>query len=620
MSPARQTPEAERDFLSVARQLGMLTDQVARDVAQQAHGQDALVSQLVLQKGLLSPIQIDIVQTLLHPDEIIPGYEIIDVIGHGGMGVVYRARQTNLDRIVALKTILVSQLSDRNMVARFEQEARTVAKLQHPNIIAAYDFGRHEGRLYFAMELVEGEDLEQLIRRRKKLDEAAAWGIARQVAAGLSHAANERVVHRDIKPANILLVKPPEGLPLPKGLPMVKIADFGLSFLTQDVEVRTRLTSTSGAVGSPHYMAPEQLSDKVIDHRADIYALGATVFHMLAGRLPFSGNVTQIFAQKMQGTTPDLGEFCPDTSRYSRKLVDEMLQADREKRLAGYDELLDRIDAIAPNLASAAAHLDLVGSRERPWPAGSLAPTQPLSKVDTKRSSREPPRRRVVMGILVVLLAGLAVVGVSWFPRDNSAPAEPNMELVGASNFLFTGSLEDWMPYTGVWSDTKDEDGAVVISGQDGVIRRELLRSEQTSPQPIPFYRLSLSVRLNEASAAELQFGIAATGELDSPRGLLRVTRERVVVGHRQSNAGELETATDGIRKRITADRYHAIRLERRRFSWWAYFDDELVGTMPAEQQPQLAEFRLAAEGGPVWFADVAVQELRPVDEVIGGR
>src|SRR5262249_28528733 len=148
--------------------------------------------------------------------------------------------------------------------------------------------GRHEGRLYFAMELVEGEDVEQRVEQRGPLDEATAWGLARQAASGLAHAAGFGIVHRDVKPANLLLVEPPAGFPLPHGLPLVKIADFGLAFLAEEAETRTRLTATNATVGSPHYMPPEQLEGASVDVRADIYALGATVYHMLAGQPPFA--------------------------------------------------------------------------------------------------------------------------------------------------------------------------------------------------------------------------------------------------------------------------------------------------------------------------------------------
>ena len=145
-------------------------------------------------------------------------------------------------------------MHDQTSLARFEQEALAVARLRHPNIVAAYDFGRHQGRLYFVMELIEGIDVEKTIEQEGPLDERVAWKLVRQAAAGLSHAASAGIIHRDIKPANLLLVEPPSGFELPGGLKMVKITDFGLAFLSRDVDVKTRLTQQNTAIGSPHYL------------------------------------------------------------------------------------------------------------------------------------------------------------------------------------------------------------------------------------------------------------------------------------------------------------------------------------------------------------------------------
>ena len=173
-----------RDFLSIATTHSLLGTELAEQLQQEASRSDETVESLVTRQNLLTAVEMDIVQTLSRPTDVVPGYELLSVIGHGGMGVVYRAKQKTLDRTVAIKTILVGQMSDPQMATRFEQEARAVARLQHPNIIAAIDFGQHEGRLFFVMELVEGEDLETLIGRQQKSElggsasETLAWGLA----------------------------------------------------------------------------------------------------------------------------------------------------------------------------------------------------------------------------------------------------------------------------------------------------------------------------------------------------------------------------------------------------------------------------------------------------------
>jgi len=173
-APGSKTPT---EFLSVARRLSLLDEAAAIRLDEEARAAETSPAQLAMRQGLLDAVQIDIVETLLHPHDVVPGYEILDLIGQGGMGIVFRARQKSLDRVVALKTILFSQTQDQTALARFEQEALAVARLRHPNIVAAFDLGRAQGRLYFVMELIEGTDVERLVDSTGILDEATTWGV-----------------------------------------------------------------------------------------------------------------------------------------------------------------------------------------------------------------------------------------------------------------------------------------------------------------------------------------------------------------------------------------------------------------------------------------------------------
>ncbi len=218
-------------------------------------------------------------------------------------------------------------MSDRAALERFELEARTIGQLRHPNIITAHDYGRHGGRVFLAMELVEGTDLDRRIKENGPLEEFIAWGLMRQTVAGLAHAREHHVVHRDIKPANLILVPPPAGYPLPAGMPMVKIADFGLALLQEDVAADTRLTAPDATVGSPHYMAPEQLETSDVDFRADMYALGATMFHALAGRPPFAGmKLPQLIGAKLGDGPPRLEHLVPGLAPETCRLVHALLE------------------------------------------------------------------------------------------------------------------------------------------------------------------------------------------------------------------------------------------------------------------------------------------------------
>lgn len=243
---------------------------------------------------LAAPVQSEIpaaAQYIPAPDvlaDYFPQLEIMETLGHGGMGVVYKARQTKLDRLVALKILRPDSADDPAFAERFNREARTLARLQHSNIVAIHDFGDvplhgmdsdsdEAGRIYyFVMEYVEGANLRQLIDAgHMHTDQSLA--IVSQICDALQFAHDEHVVHRDIKPENILIDV--------KG--RVKIADFGLAKLAARNVDQFTLTGTHQVMGTPRYMAPEQMQGShLVDHRADIYALGVVFFEMLTGQVP----------------------------------------------------------------------------------------------------------------------------------------------------------------------------------------------------------------------------------------------------------------------------------------------------------------------------------------------
>src|SRR6266568_3633015 len=207
--------------------------------------------------------------------KLFPHLEIIAFIGKGGMGAVYKACQPGLDRIVALKIIPPQTATGPGFIERFNREARALAKLNHPNIVAVHEFGQANGLPYFIMEFVDGLNLRQL-ERAGKLSPREALQIVPQICEALQFAHDEGIVHRDIKPENILLDK--------KG--RVKIADFGIAKI-MGRESDAALTETKGAIGTPQYMAPEQVEKpQEVDHRADIFSLGVVFYEMLTGELP----------------------------------------------------------------------------------------------------------------------------------------------------------------------------------------------------------------------------------------------------------------------------------------------------------------------------------------------
>jgi serine/threonine protein kinase len=223
-------------------------------------------------------------------------YQLLEKLGEGGMGKVYKALHTDLGKVVALKVVASKQLDDARAVVRFKREMKAVGKLEHPNIVRALDAGEDGGRHYLMMEYVEGRDVGKLVERLGPLPVADACAIVRQAALGLQHAHEHGLVHRDIKPSNLLLAV---GRPGEEGV--VKLADFGLALLVdRGGEAGSELTGEGQMMGTFDYMAPEQAGDThQVDIRADLYSLGATLYKLLCGAAPFAGKNYRTPLQKV---------------------------------------------------------------------------------------------------------------------------------------------------------------------------------------------------------------------------------------------------------------------------------------------------------------------------------
>ena len=256
-----------------------------------------------------------------------PDYELLKELGRGGMGVVYLARNRMLDRLEVLKVVSRSLLDRPGALERFQQEIRAAARLQHPNIVAAYNALRIGELLVLAMEYVPGEDLSQLIARRGALPVVNAAFYAQQAALGLQHAHEKGLVHRDIKPNNLILAK--EGK-----RHIVKILDFGLAKATSEKQAEGSLTRTGQMLGTPDYVAPEQMLDaQKADIRADIYSLGCTLYYLLAGRPPFEGNsLYEILQSHHVKVAPPLNELRPEVPAELAAVVSYMMAKRPDER------------------------------------------------------------------------------------------------------------------------------------------------------------------------------------------------------------------------------------------------------------------------------------------------
>ncbi|NQV28606.1 MAG: serine/threonine protein kinase [Rhodopirellula sp.] len=620
MSEARNPPAD--DFFSLAERLEYATTASLATLAEECRQTSVSPETLALRKGLLDAIEIEIIGTLLRPMETIAGYEILNVLGRGGMGIVYEAKQMNLGRTVALKTVLVSRMGSASSLSRFELEARTVAKLRHPNIVGGYDFGRSDGRVYFAMELVEGDELADVVKRKEMLDERFAWGIARQTAAGLAHAANHGVVHRDIKPGNLLLVSPPEGIPFPVGLPMVKIADFGLAILTSAEDSGTRLTSDNTTVGSPHYMAPEQFQQSDVDLRADIYSLGATVYQMLSGKPPFGGsNLTQIMAGKLAGRLQPLEELRPGLAPGTYELLDRMMAQSPDDRPASYPELISLIDAVCPNLfgdttmaASAASTVALAASQQaRVDSTATSSKAEPGNRADRIFPTETSTRRMLFVAGVVGLLS--VAGGAWWFTQPGKHTAPPGLSKIrmkdqGPSLRLFNGSnIAGWQQRSGNWIVPPR---TATLEGTDGLLVKPLFQKVDGQPKPIELFRLIVFIDRADAESAEIQFGLALDDQRNGPRYVLRLTSDGFSVGERASDRADFKPF--GGNPAATFNGETAVIIERQPGGWFLSINEHPLAALPRRPAGELPEIRLATQGGPARFSEITLTELAPAD------
>ncbi len=257
----------------------------------------------------------------------IPGYDILGKIGDGGMAVVYLAVQSSLDREVALKVLKEFTDDDPNRLDRFMNEARTVARLEHPNIVSVYDFGRSPtGRLFYSMPNLTRGDLSEF---EYETDEQLAEVIL-QVCKGLAYAHEHDVIHRDIKPENILFDHQGQ----------VQIADFGIAFSTRTTR---RITKEGHAVGSAHYMSAEQARGKAVDHRSDIYSVGIVLYELLTGHTPFNGSddVSVLVAQVTEPVPP-----LPDDYRHWQSILNRALAKKPSNRYQHIDDMANAIQQL----------------------------------------------------------------------------------------------------------------------------------------------------------------------------------------------------------------------------------------------------------------------------------
>lgn len=271
-------------------------------------------------------------------------YEVIEELGQGAMGVVYKARDPLIDRVVAIKTINLSlaQEEKEEYEGRFYQEARAAGRLSHPNIVTIYDVGKSGDVAYIAMEFLEGRELRDILNEGQRMPVELVLDVTAQVAMGLAYAHEHDIVHRDVKPSNIMVLRDGH----------VKITDFGIARMAS-AAVRTQ---TGMVLGSPKYMSPEQVTGKTLDQRSDIFSLGVMLYEMLTGQPPFAGeNVNAIMYQTLNAVPSSPGSLNPDVPDMLNFIVAKALAKELDDRYQNSRELAEDLRACRESVLRSSA-------------------------------------------------------------------------------------------------------------------------------------------------------------------------------------------------------------------------------------------------------------------------
>jgi len=267
-------------------------------------------------------------------------YEILAELGHGAMGVVYKARDPFIGRLVALKTINSNLVDRPDLLERFYQEAQSAGKLQHPNIVTVFELGQEKDTPFIAMEYLDGDSLEKTIVKQSELPLALKVGYVVRICQALEYAHKNRVVHRDIKPGNIMVNS--EGV--------VKVVDFGIARL-----VDFSRTHTNMMIGTPAYMAPELFRKKKADERTDIWAVGVTFYELLCYQRPFTGDGYDIIRTIMEDEFPPIASIVPECAAEIEPIIQRMLRKQAGERYQGMEDVLLDLEPVWNRLRMSAA-------------------------------------------------------------------------------------------------------------------------------------------------------------------------------------------------------------------------------------------------------------------------
>jgi len=382
---------------------------------------------IMISKGYLSDNQLRLIlkaqqRISRNSGQRIPGYEIVSKLGQGSMGSVYRAKQISMDRPVAIKVLSQQYSRNKQYVHRFLQEARAAAQLSHPNIVRAIDVGNVRDLYYFVMEFVDGDSLQDRLRKDEIFEQDEALGITIQVCAALKHSHSHEIIHRDIKPDNILVDKNGQA----------KLCDLGLAKAAAE---STGITDHGVPLGTPYYMSCEQArGSKDLDSRTDIYSLGATLYHLVTGKVPFEGDSGPLVMVKH--LTEELIPACERKSGIDPQLsavISRMMNKEPDNRHDNIEQVEEDLRAIKdrrrpPHTES---HLDTISikdpkSKSRPvrgrQTTGLIGTRQKSNRKGEGRSTRKVAHKKAFRPILTFLTGQ---------EKGRSFPVSSGMTVVG---------------------------------------------------------------------------------------------------------------------------------------------------------------------------------------------
>lgn len=361
----------------------------------------ATLEQLLLEYGFITGTQADRLKTNIKESKDaasqIPGYKVLGKLGSGAMAVVYKAKQLSLDRTVAVKVLPRRFTEKSDYVSRFFKEGKIAAKLNHNNIVQAIDVGEAGGLYYFVMEYVEGKTLYDDLSKGRIFSDEEALEIVMQLAHALAHAHANGMIHRDVKPKNIMI----------NTAGVVKLADMGLARETSDVEAAKN--EEGKAFGTPYYIAPEQIRGEVsIDGRADIYALGATFFHMVTGRVPFEASTpAEVMKKHLREPLVPPDHLNTAVSSGVAEVIEVMMAKNKQDRYSNVEELLIDLESVRngypPSRAKRKFSMDTLEELEE----GAAIETS--SDEDIRYAEEKIARYRVMLVVVGAIAAVCAI-------------------------------------------------------------------------------------------------------------------------------------------------------------------------------------------------------------------